>query len=391
METFDVIIIGAGASGLMCAIEAGKRGKSVMILEHNEKAGRKILISGGGRCNFTNLNINSENYISANSHFCKSALSRFSQNDFISLVEMHQIKYYEKTAGQLFCVDKASEILNMLLNECRMHKVKISTASIVKQIAKTDLFDINTSKGEYKCSSLVVATGGLSIHKMGASSFGYDIARQFGLNIILCKPALTGLTLKEKDLNTFSTLTGVSADALISCGKTSFRESILFTHTGLSGPAILQISNYWNDEDEIEINLLPDLDLINQIKDWQKINPKAELKTLLGTLLPKRLANLLIELFTVNKPVIQYNEKEIKVITDALQCWKLIPSGTEGFDKAEVTKGGIDTNELSSKTFESNKIKGLYFIGEVIDVTGWLGGYNFQWAWSSGYCAGQFV
>lgn len=391
MHIYDIIIAGAGASGLMCAIEAGKRGKSVLVLEKSEKAGKKILISGGGRCNFTNLNINPDNYISENPHFCKSALNRYTQNDFISLVEDYNIRYYEKTLGQLFCSGSSNEIINMLLTECGKYNVNIKCGCTINSISKENNFTFLTDRGSFEADSLVIAAGGISIPKMGATAFGYDIARQFGLNIIQPKPALVGLTLSEKDLEVLGNLSGVSVNAIVSCSGRSFSESILFTHTGLSGPAILQISNYWNNGNEIEIDLLPDVNLISEFQVWRINNPKTELKNLLGTLIPKRLALQLTEHYIINKPVIQYSEKEITAINNSLHKWKIIPSGTEGFDKAEVTKGGVDTDELSSKTFESKKVKGLYFIGEVIDVTGWLGGYNFQWAWSSGYCAGQFV
>lgn len=388
---YDVIIIGGGASGLMCAIEAGKRGRSVLILEHSEKVGKKILISGGGRCNFTNLEINSDNYISNNSHFCKSALSRFTQNDFIALVSKYKIQFYEKTLGQLFCTSRSDEILSMLLSECRIYKVEIKTNCTITNISKVGHFIVNTVNDNFECGSLVVASGGLSIPQMGATGLGYEIAQQFGINVVNCQPALVGLTLSGDLLRNLASLSGVSTEAIVSCGGHSFRESILFTHKGLSGPAVLQISNYWEIGKEIEINLIPDIILSEMIKKWQKDSPKAEFKNLLSTLIPKRLAYQLTEMYFTNKSVIQYNGKEIKSIENILHRWKLQPVGTEGFDKAEVTKGGVDTNELSSKTFESKKIEGLYFIGEVVDVTGWLGGYNFQWAWSSGFCAGQHV
>jgi predicted Rossmann fold flavoprotein len=390
MNKFDVIIIGAGASGLMCAIEAGKRGRSVLVLERSEKAGKKILISGGGKCNFTNMSINQDNYISRNVHFCKSALSRYTQNDFLTLIDKYKIEYQEKTPGQLFCSTRSNEILNMLLAECKENGVKIKYNFTIKKISKENNFVI-TGNEDYETVSLVIATGGISIPKIGATHFGYDIARQFGLNIVKPEPSLVGLTLCKSDLDILENLSGVSVDAVVSCNGCSFHESILFTHTGLSGPAILQISNYWNKGDEIEIDLLPRTDIISQLNKWKLNNPKAELKNLLGLILPKRLAGQLTAHYIKNKPINQYNEKDFSAINNLLHKWRITPSGTEGFDKAEVTRGGIDTNELSSKTFESKKVKGLYFTGEVIDVTGWLGGYNFQWAWSSGFCAGQFV
>lgn len=391
MNRYDVIIVGAGASGLMCAIEAGKRGRSVLVLEHSDKPGRKIVISGGGRCNFTNLNINANNYISCNPHFCKSALSRFTQYDFIELINKHNIKFYEKTLGQLFCTDGANAILNMLLTECGNYKIEIKTGCTITNITKREHFIICSLKETYESESLVIAAGGLSIPKMGATAFGYEAAKQFGINIIKCEPALVALTLSRELLIHLGNLSGISTEAIVSCSGQSFKESILFTHTGLSGPAILQVSNYWKDNREIEIDLIPGIKLTDKIKEWQKESPKAELKNLLCGFIPKRLAHQLAEFYFTSKPVIHYSDKDIKEIENKMHKWIILPTGTEGFEKAEVTRGGIDTNELSSKTFESNKIKGLYFIGEVVDVTGWLGGYNFQWAWSSGYCAGQFV
>jgi len=391
MQIFDVIIIGAGASGLMCGIEAGKRNRSVLILEHSEKPGKKILISGGGRCNFTNLDISSENYISNNPHFCKSALSRYTQHDFISLVEKHKIEYYEKKLGQLFCMDSSREILNMLLSEIKKGGVLLKTDCTILSITKTENFIVKTNLGEFSCQSLVVATGGLSIPKIGATSFGYEAARQFGIGIIPCRPSLAGIIFNQKDLKSFSDLAGVSVDAEVKCGARSFRDSILFTHRGLSGPAIIQISNYLNGNDSIHIDLLPDTDTSSLFAEWKIENPKAEMKNLLSRHLPKKLAIRFSELQKTDKPISQLGDKEFHAMTNRIHNWEIVPSGTEGYDKAEVTIGGIDTNELSSKTFEAKKVKGLFFIGEVIDVTGWLGGYNFQWAWSSGYCAGQFV
>ncbi len=388
---YDVVIIGGGASGLMCAIEAGKRGRSVLILEHSEKPGKKILISGGGRCNFTNLDINPNNFISGNPHFCKSALNRFTQRNFIELVNKYGIKYYEKTLGQLFCTTRSNEILNLLLTECRNYNVKIKTDCTITNITKVEQYIIHTAKEIFECDSLVIATGGLSIPKMGATAFGYEVAKQFGINVTECKPALVGLTLNRELLKQLGNLSGVSLEAIVSCSEQSFKESILFTHRGLSGPAILQISNYWNSGAEIEIDLLPDINISELFKEWQNESPRAELKNLLCSLIPKRIAHRLAEFYITSKPVIQYNIKGIKDIEKKLHHWNIVPVGTEGYEKAEVTRGGIDTNELSSKTFECKKLPGLYFIGEVVDVTGWLGGFNFQWAWSSGFCAGQFV
>lgn len=390
---YQVIIIGAGAAGLMCALTAGQRGRKILLLDHADTVGKKILVSGGGHCNFSNLFVQSENYISDNPKFCKSALSRFPPDSFISLLEKYNIAYHEKKSGQLFLKGKSKEISSLLLKECEIGKVEIQTNCVIKKVEKEKSFIIKTNSGDYKTDSLVIATGGLSMSEIGASDFGYDIAKQFGLNLIPTYPALVPLTFDNKH---FRDLAGISVDTLVSCkvshnsadNRKTFRESILFTHKGLSGPAILQISNYWNKGDEIIINLLPDINLTKQIEKWQKQRPKAELKNLMGELLPKRLVLTFLQL---NKPINQYNKKEIAQIADTFHKWYTIFSGTEGYKIAEVTKGGVDTRELSSKTFESHKVKGLYFIGEVLDVTGELGGFNLHWAWASGYCAGQFV
>ena len=391
MKNYDVVIIGAGAAGLMCALTAGQRGRKVLVLDHAERMGNKILISGGGSCNFTNLYLESEHYISENPHFCKSALSRFSQYDFISLVEKYNISYEQRQAGQLFCNGNSVEILNLLLEECRLSDVKIQNRSTIKKIEKEGYFTIKANSETYSTESLVIATGGLSMPAKGASGFGYEVAEQFGLKVLSRQPGLVPLTFNRDDLDDFSDLAGISADAVVSCNGQSFREAILFTHRGLSGPAILQISNYWQPGDEIVINLLPDIDLTETIKQWQKERPRTELKNLIGELLTKRIAHRWLERWHHNKPVNQYNEKEINEVAAIFHAWHIKPSDTEGYRTAEVTRGGVDTNELSSKTFEASKVNGLYFIGEVVDVTGWLGGYNLQWAWSSGFCAGQFV
>ena len=391
MKNYDVVIIGAGAAGLMCALTAGQRGRKVLVLDHAERMGNKILISGGGSCNFTNLYLDSKHYISDNTHFCKSALSRFTQYDFISLVEKHNISYQERQSGQLFCNGNSVEILNLLLEECRLSDVKIQNRSTIKKIKKDSCFNIKTNSEDYVAESLVIATGGLSMPAIGASGFGYEIAEQFGLKVLSRHPGLVPLTFSRDVLDDFSDLSGISADAVVSCNEQSFREAILFTHRGLSGPAVLQISNYWQQGDEVVINLLPDIDLTITIKQWQKERPKTELKNLIGELLTKRVAHRWLELWYHNKPVNQYNEKEINEVAMIFHAWRINPSDTEGYRVAEVTRGGVDTNELSSKTFEARKMKGLYFIGEVVDVTGWLGGYNLQWAWSSGFSAGQFV
>ena len=391
MENFEVVIIGAGAAGLMCALTAGQRGRRVLALDHAARVGKKILISGGGSCNFTNLNLDAKHYISNNRHFPKSALSRFSQHDFISLVEKHGVTYQERTLGQLFCNGNSREILDLLLKECQMARVRIQSKCTIKNIEKEKYFTVKTNTGNYVSESLVIATGGLSMPAIGATGFGYETARQFGLNVLDHQPGLVPLAFSKRDLENYSDLSGISIDARVSCNGKSFKEAVLFTHRGLSGPAILQISNYWQSGDEIVINLLPDVNLIDVIKQWQKERPKAELKNLIGRLLTRRLAHRWMELWYNNKPVNQYNEKEIKEVAGFFHTWRFRPTGTEGYNVAEVTIGGVDTNELSSKTFEARNEKGLYFIGEVLDVTGWLGGYNLQWAWSSGHCAGQFV
>jgi predicted Rossmann fold flavoprotein len=382
----DVIIIGAGAAGLMCAIEAGKRGRSVIVIEHAEKIGKKILISGGGRCNFTNINTAPENFISENPHFCKSALARYTPADFISLIEKHKIKYHEKKLGQLFCDGSAKEVVNMLLKECEDTGVEIILNSEVTHINKTDKFILKSNKGLFESDSLVIASGGISIPQMGATDFGYKIAKQFGIKLTKIVPGLVPQVLKEKE---FSQISGVSIDSVISCNEISFRENILFTHKGLSGPAILQISSYWNPGDTISINLLPDFDI--KFKLEENSSSKMLLDNFLAQFLPKRFTEKWCELYFKSRPVNSLNEKDREIIADKIHNWQLIPSGTEGFGKAEVTKGGVDTAELSSKTMESKKVKGLYFIGECVDVTGWLGGYNFQWAWASGFAAGQYV
>ena len=389
---YNTIIIGAGAAGLMCAIEAGKRDRKVLVLEHAEKIGKKILISGGGRCNFTNLDVKPENFISNNPHFCKSALARYIPQDFISLIEKHGIKYHEKKLGQLFCDGSAKEIVQMLQKECEEAGVGIKVNCTIDKIehinnsSSETAFRVTSNLGVFTSESLVVATGGISIPQMGATDFGYRLAKQFGLKLTKTIPGLVPFTLNE---GSYSELSGLSIDSIVTCNNARFRENILFTHKGLSGPAILQISNYWNEGDEITIDLLPGIDLLSVINE-HKPN-KTELVNVLAKFFPKRFTEKWCELNFPTKPVNRLSEKDIEMIDVWLHNWKLVPKGTEGFGKAEVTKGGVDTNELSSKTMESKKVPGLYFIGEVVDVTGWLGGYNFQWAWASGYAAGQFV
>ena len=393
MKKYDVIIIGASASGLMCAAAAAKRGRQVCVIDHANKAGKKILMSGGGKCNFTNYQISSENYISQNPHFCKSALSRYTQWDFIALVDKYKIPYHERSHGQLFCNESAKDILNMLLKECEKADVTICLNTNILSVERevNDLFEIQTQNAMLSSESLVIACGGLSIPKMCASPYGYQLAEQFNINLIPTSAGLVPFTLQPEDKEKYSALTGIAIDSLVSCHQFGFRENILFTHRGLSGPAILQISSYWKPGQEIEINLLPELELITVINDSREKHPNKQLKTILEGLLPKRLIKQFIPEEISQKPLQLLSKKNIETITKALQQWRIKPNGTEGYRTAEVTLGGVDCSEISSKTFESNKVKGLYFVGEVLDVTGWLGGYNFQWAWSSGWCAGQYV
>ncbi|CAN5405961.1 NAD(P)/FAD-dependent oxidoreductase [soil metagenome] len=401
---FDVIIIGAGAAGLFCAIEAGKRGRKSLVIEHNAQTGRKILISGGGRCNFTNKNVSPENFISKNPHFCKSALARYTPQNFIELVKKHKIEFYEKKLGQLFCRESSRLIVEMLLKECEKAKVEIRTNCSVKSIesklAEVNAFRINLSEksaganfavetdcGNFTCESLVIATGGLSFPKVGATDFGYKIARQFGLKIVETKPSLVPLVFANG--KNFSKLAGISVDSLVSTDKESFRENILFTHRGLSGPAILQISNYWRKEKRVSIDLLPAENALEIFEKHQ--TSRQNLDNFLSRLLPNRFAEIFTAQQFSNKPLNQFNKKEIEQIAEKINNWQVKFDETEGYHKAEVTLGGVDTNELSSQTMEAKRVKNLYFIGEIVDVTGWLGGYNFQWAWSSGFAAGQFV
>ncbi|MBI5580364.1 MAG: NAD(P)/FAD-dependent oxidoreductase [Deltaproteobacteria bacterium] len=389
--TFDAVIVGAGAAGMMCGRTAGQRGRKVLLLERSPKAGRKILISGGGRCNFTNLRVEPGNYLSDNPHFCKSALSRFTPLDFIHLVEKYGIAYHEKTPGQLFCDDRARRIVDLLLAECKAGGCIIKTGCAVRRIEKKNTFSVQTDSATYTAASLVVATGGLSYPETGATGFGYEIAEQFGLAVIACKPALVPLSYRSADRKRYGSLSGISIIAAVSTGGTTFTDAILFTHQGLSGPAILQLSSYWTPGRPITLDLLPHLRLDEAILKWKSERPKAELKTLLKEHLPERLAHRFLDLHGPSRPVRQLTERDGAALARIFHHWQIQPGGTEGYGKAEVTRGGIDTRELSSKTFESLKVPGLYFIGEVLDVTGWLGGFNFQWAWASGHCAGLFV
>ncbi len=399
---YNLIIIGAGAAGFMAAISAGKRGLSVLLIDHSKKIGEKIRISGGGRCNFTNIYASAENYISNNPHFCKSALANFTPQDFLALVEKYKIPYHEKKLGQLFCDGKSTEIIDMLYREAKLSKVTIVNDYQVQEIKEG--FTVVSNQGEFNAPSLAIATGGLSIPQIGATDLAYRVAKQFGLNIIEPSPALVSFTCKEI---IFRDLAGLSFDAQVTLGKRSFRENILFTHKGLSGPAILQISSYWKQGDTININLCPDLDLKKYLLENKK-QEKRKLKNILkeikfkagqaeyakinrGTIFPDNFVDHLASEYDLEKPLAEYANETLEKISSRLQSWQVKPTGTEGYAKAEVTTGGVDTNELNSKTMESKKVPGLYFIGECVDVTGWLGGYNFQWAWASGYACGNSI
>jgi predicted Rossmann fold flavoprotein len=390
-QNADVVVIGAGAAGLLCAIEAGKRGRRVVVLEHNREIGRKILISGGGRCNFTNLYTRPENFLSGNPHFAKSALARYTPQDFLRLVERYQIPYHEKTLGQLFCDRSAHDILRMLEAECAAAGVRIETVCPVRGVARNAGFVVETARSNWIAGSLVIATGGLSVPKMGATPFGYTIAKQFGLRVLACRPALVPVTFGHRDQAEYSGLAGVSAEVIAAAGGHQFREKMLFTHRGLSGPAILQASCYWSPGGRLDIDLLPDVDLVSLLRERRTGGDRSETRTIVSRFLPKRLADRWFELHANSKPVAGLGDREIETIARGLHQWRIEPAGTEGFEKAEVTAGGVDTAELSSKTLEARKVPGLYFVGEVVDVTGQLGGFNFQWAWASGYSAGQAV
>lgn len=393
MEKIDVVIIGAGAAGLMCAIEAGKRHRKVIVLDHANKPGKKILMSGGGRCNFTNYHINPVDYISHNPHFCKSALSRYTQWDFINLVKSHHIPFHEKTLGQLFCDNKAKDILEMLLTECAQVGVTIyleTTIESINKLADHD-FKLKTTRGEYQCEAVVIASGGLSIPTMGASPFGYKIAEQFGLKIWPTHAGLVPFTLHTEDKEKFSVLSGIGIDSLVSNERKTFRENILFTHRGLSGPAILQISSYWQAGEEVVINMLPEIDLLEHLKSAQQQQPQKQLKSIIAEYLPKRVVDIFLNAHLAEKKLAEISHKDFEHVAKKINSWVILPNGTEGYRTAEVTLGGVDCDAISSKTMEANNVPGLYFIGEALDVTGWLGGFNFQWAWSSGWAAGQVV
>ena len=393
MESFDAIVLGAGAAGLMCALVAGQRGRRVLLLEHLDQPGAKILISGGGRCNFTNLDAGPERFLSANPHFCKSALARYTQHDFIAMVERHGIAYHEKTLGQLFCDGSSREIVAMLRAECDAGNVDLRLGHRITNVTRAERFRVETSGGVFESASLVLATGGLSIPKMGATGFAHDLARRFGLTVVEPRAALVPLKVAPDILPFFQSLSGVATDAVVACGKTAFPEAILFTHRGLSGPAILQISSYWRPGETITLDMAPGFDALSFLKERRLSRAKAEPKTILAEFLPARLAQALAESVLPPSAATMANlpDTALEALARRVQSWEIAPSGTEGLAKAEVTAGGIDTDALSSRTMEARKVPGLYAIGEAVDVTGWLGGYNFQWAWSSGWCAGQAV
>ena len=385
----DVIIVGAGAAGMMCAMTAAQRGRSVLLLDHSGNLAEKIRISGGGRCNFTNLNTKPENYLSHNPHFCRSALARFTPQHFIALLQKHGIGFHEKTLGQLFCDEGSEAIITMLKEECDAAGVRWCMPCSIQTIVKGDVFQVDTGRGVYKAQSLAIATGGLSIPRIGATPFGYKIAQQFGIPVTKLKPGLVPLSFHPEEWAAYAELAGISVDAVVSYGKQSFRENLLFTHRGLSGPAILQISSYWEHGKPLSINLLPDHDMHELF--IQRHDSRMLLSNFLAQYLPKRFADVWCGQLAENKILNQYSGKALAAFAGQLHDWQITPTGTLGYSKAEVTCGGVDTHALSSKTMQANDVPGLYFIGEVADVTGQLGGYNFQWAWASGYAAGEAV
>jgi predicted Rossmann fold flavoprotein len=390
-QSWDVVVIGAGAAGLMCAIAAGARGRRVLVLDHANKVGKKILMSGGGRCNFTNLHCTPENFLSANPHFAKSALSRYTPADFVALVERHGIPYHEKKLGQLFCDRSSKDIVRLLLDECAAVEAPVRTHSPVRIRRLGPPHLLETPQGELSCESLVIATGGYSIPSLGATGFGFDLARSLGIRVLPTRAALVPFTLEPAALRQLEDLAGISLDTLTTAGGAAFRENILFTHRGLSGPAILQASSYWQPGDPLLIDLFPGLDIVAYLQDMRRKRPKLELKNALAELLTKRVAQRWCELWLENKPLDQLVEDDLRAVIANCQPWTVRPSGTEGYRTAEVTLGGVDTAALSSRTMECRDHPGLYFIGEVVDVTGHLGGHNFQWAWASGHAAGQYT
>ncbi|WP_429812437.1 NAD(P)/FAD-dependent oxidoreductase [Ensifer sp. B1-9] len=392
-EKKDVVIIGAGAAGMMCAIEAGKRGRRVLVLDHAKAPGEKIRISGGGRCNFTNIHAGPKNFFSANPHFSKSALARYTPRDFLALVERHGIAWHEKTLGQLFCDHSAKDIIRMLLAEMRDVHAELRLETTIESVERHGAgFRVMTGDGPVDAQSLVIASGGKSIPKMGATGFAYRIAEQFGLGIVETRPGLVPLTLDPAQLETIGELSGVAADAEARCGKTAFREAVLITHRGLSGPAILQISSYWREGLEIVLRLMPDIDIASILKEIRRTHGKQAVQTALGDILPRRLAQFFVEgAKLTGRQLADLSDKTINQLSSSIQAWTIKPAGSEGYRTAEVTLGGVDTNGLDSRTMQAKAAPGLYFIGECVDVTGWLGGYNFQWAWASGFAAGQDV
>ena len=391
MDRVDVLVIGAGAAGLMCAIEAAKRGRRVVVIEHANRAGKKILMSGGGRCNFTNYHIHPDRFLSQNRHFCKSALSRYTQWDFIALVQSYGIAFHEKILGQLFCDHKSADIVDMLLAECEKYQVDIRLNTKITQIEKDggEGFKLHTTGLNYRAESLVVACGGLSIPTMGAGPFGYKVAEQFNLKVLPTRAGLVPFTLQPEDKEKLALLSGIGVDSLVSVGEQAFREHSLFTHRGLSGPAMLQISSYWRPGDNLQVNWLPEVNVFEHLKAAQSLHPLKQVNSVLTELLPKRVLETLLSEALAVKKLADIAHRDFAFIGEQLNAWQIKPNGTEGYRTAEVTLGGVDCAALSSKTMEAKDVPGLYFIGEVIDVSGWLGGYNFQWAWSSGWAAGQ--
>lgn len=389
---YDVIVLGGGAAGLMCAIEAGKRGRRVLVLEGSNRVGKKILMSGGGRCNFTNLDVTPENFLSANPHFCKSALARYTQWDFIALVASHGIAYHEKELGQLFCDGSSRQIVAMLLDECAQAGVRVEVRAAISEVVQSgDGFRVTAGPGTFAAESVVVATGGLSIPRMGASGFGYDLAHQFGHRVRPTRAALVPLTFESPELDYYADLSGIGLPAATEGGGHRFDAGLLFTHRGISGPSVLQISSYWTPGAELTVDLLPDRDAVEWLNERRLARPDAGLRSVLAEVLPRRLAHRLCEIAFDDRPLCRWQVAEVTAVGQRLQCWPFQPTGSEGYRTAEVTLGGVDVNGLSSTTMESRSVPGLYFIGEVVDVTGHLGGYNFQWAWASGHAAGQVV
>jgi predicted Rossmann fold flavoprotein len=392
IHNYDVIIVGAGAAGLMSAIESGKRGRKVLLLEHSKKIGEKIRISGGGRCNFTNINTHQDKFISKNPKFIISALNQYTQNDFIKLIKKHNIKFHEKKLGQLFCDESAQQIIDMLLIECQIAGVILKKNMIIEDVASVNgQYVVSIQSDKYLCDSLVIATGGLSVPKIGASKFGYEIAKKFNLKIVNPLPALVPLTFSEKILSMCKELSGLSLGAIVSFNKTFFEEGMLFTHRGLSGPSILQISSYWKQGSSIRVNLSPKIDIFSFLINKKKLNPKQNINTIISEIIPKRLTYIICKENNIDGNISELSNKILKQLSNSINTWVVIPTGSEGYRTAEVTLGGVDTDEISSKTMMSLKNPGLFFIGEVVDVTGHLGGYNFQWAWSSGFVAGQYT